>query len=125
MDREVQREHEQRLAAEGWASLNQVLGVHGLDADHLRALHVHAQAPGPELLDSVMRIKLEQRIRNVVRCLRAGDPVDDIPVLQHIQSLPGATGLSYQNMAELARISALRIRTARSYEAFLGDTPQI
>lgn len=81
--------------------IDQALSIHGLDANHLRALHVHTQAPGAELQDSVMRIRLDQRIRNVIRCLRGGAPVDDTTVLQHAQHLPGAAGLSDQDLAEL------------------------
>lgn len=82
--------------------IDQVLGIHGLDADYLRALHVHAQAPDAELHDSVMRIRLDRRIRSVVRCLREGQPVDDITVLQHVDLLQGVAGLSGQDLAELA-----------------------
>ncbi|MEG0858311.1 MAG: NEL-type E3 ubiquitin ligase domain-containing protein [Pseudomonas sp.] len=171
--------------------IDQVLNIHGLHADHLRALHVYALAPEAELQDSVMRVSLDQRIRNVVRCLRSGEPVEDITMLQHVQVLPGAAGVSDQQLAELAwsqrrplfqqlyenmqnsegpatatlrrvfpslhgraaddllrmasaadrqflvdtarvplrlaeaaRISVRRIRTARAYEAFIVDVPQ-
>ena len=79
-----------------------VLSIHGLGNDDLRALHVYAQAPSPELQDSVTRIRLDQRIRNLVRRLRSGESVEDITVLHHAQGLPGAAGLSDQNLAELA-----------------------
>ncbi|WP_342625278.1 NEL-type E3 ubiquitin ligase domain-containing protein [Pseudomonas alkylphenolica] len=79
-----------------------VLSIHGLGNDHLRALHVYAQAPSAELQDSVMRIRLDQRIRDLVRRLRSGESVEDITVLHHAQGLPGAAGLSDQNLAELA-----------------------
>lgn len=82
--------------------IDQALSIHGLDANHLRALHVHAQAPGAELQDSVLRISLDQRIRNLIRGLRAGEAVDDATVLQHAQLMPGAAGLSDQDLAELA-----------------------
>ncbi|WP_422420168.1 NEL-type E3 ubiquitin ligase domain-containing protein [Pseudomonas sp. GZD-222] len=82
--------------------IDQVLSIHGLHADHLRAMHVHALAAEAELQDSVMRIRLDQRIRNVLRCLRSGEPVEDITVLQHVQVLPGAAGVPDQQLAELA-----------------------
>ena len=81
--------------------INQALSIHGLSAVELRALHMHAQVPLTEVLDSVKRIKLDQRIRDVVGCLRAGQRVEDITVLQHAQRLPGAAGLSDQHLAEL------------------------
>jgi len=75
---------------------------HGLTANDLRGLHVQARAPDAGLLDSVQRICLEQRVRDMVSRLRAGLPVEDLMVRQHAELLAGASRLSDQALAELA-----------------------
>ena len=82
--------------------IDEVMSFHGFGADQLRALHVYGRAPQPGLLDSAERSRLDRRIRAMVSRLRGGEQVDDITVLQHAQSLPGANGLSDQALAELA-----------------------
>lgn len=171
--------------------IDHVLNAHTLNADNLRAMHMHGLAPDAALLDSVMRLRLDQRIRDVVRCLRSGEDVIDLPLLKFAQRLPGTGGLngsaladaawtqrrqwfqaaytSFQDtaqsgaealrrlftslhgpaaneliraatiadrqqlqstgkaslsLAEAARASVVRIRTARAYEALVADTPQ-
>ncbi|MGH8439724.1 MAG: NEL-type E3 ubiquitin ligase domain-containing protein, partial [Pseudomonas sp.] len=102
-----------------------VLSIHGLGSDDLRALHVYAQAPSAELQDSVMRIRLDQRIRDLVRCLRSGESVEDITVLHHAQGWPGAAELSDQNLAELAW-SERRLLFQRLYDSMQdSDGPGI
>jgi len=81
--------------------IDDVLSFHGLDADHLRALHVYARAPEPGMLDSAERSRLDRRIRQMVNRLRAGEQVEDITMLHHAQRLPGAAALSDQALAEL------------------------
>ncbi|MCV9920398.1 NEL-type E3 ubiquitin ligase domain-containing protein [Pseudomonas sp. BT-42-2] len=82
--------------------IDQVLSCHGLEADHLRALHVSDKPALAGLLDSVLRCRLDARIRRLVGHLRSGKKVEDITVLQHAQRLTGASGLSDQALAELA-----------------------
>ncbi len=82
--------------------IDQVLLFHGLDGDDLRGLHVHAQAPSPGMLDSVQRVRLDQRIRSMVGRLRSGQAVGDVTVLDHARRLPGADGLPDQALAEWA-----------------------
>lgn len=78
------------------------LTFHGLDGDDLRALHVSGRAPDTTLADTVERILLEQRIRDMVSCLRAGMQVKDVMVRQHAELLAGAVPLPDQALAELA-----------------------
>ena len=82
--------------------IDQVLICNGLEADHLRAMHVSDQPALAGLLDSVLRCRLDARIRRLVGRLRSGEKVEDITVLQHAQRLAGAAGLADQALAELA-----------------------
>ncbi|MCE7761691.1 hypothetical protein GQL56_03455 [Pseudomonas putida] len=109
-----------RLDDEG---IDLVLLFHGLDSDDVRGLHVHAQAPTPGLLDSVQRVRLDQRIRSMIGRLRSGEPVEDPAVLDHAQRLPGAGGLPDQALAELAWTQR-RTLLQRLYEALQpSDSP--
>lgn len=82
--------------------IEQVLLFHGLDGGDVRSLHVYAQAPRPGMLDSVQRVRLDQRIRSMIGRLRSGQAVEDFTVLDHARHLQGADGLSDQALAELA-----------------------
>ncbi|WP_079227495.1 NEL-type E3 ubiquitin ligase domain-containing protein [Pseudomonas putida] len=82
--------------------VDEVLNIHGLEAEHLRALHVYGRAPEPGMLDTAERCRLAQRIRQLVNRLRAGQQVEDVTVLQHARRLPGASEASDQDLAELA-----------------------
>ncbi|RAS33942.1 MULTISPECIES: NEL-type E3 ubiquitin ligase domain-containing protein [unclassified Pseudomonas] len=81
--------------------IDEVLNIHGLEAEHLRALHVYGRAPEPGMLDTAERCRLAQRIRQLVNRLRAGQQVEDVTVLQHARRLPGASEASDQALAEL------------------------
>ncbi|MCO7565486.1 leucine-rich repeat domain-containing protein [Pseudomonas sp. S 311-6] len=105
--------------------IDQLMTAHGLEASHLRALHVQGQAPEAQLVDSVERVLLEQRIRELVGRLRGGEPVSDRFVLQHAQALPGAAGLPDQGLAELAW-NLRRPLFQRLYESAQGrDKPGV
>lgn len=82
--------------------IEQVLNFHGLQADHLRAMHVSDTPALAGVLDSVLRCRLDARIRHMVSRLRMGMAVEDITVLDHAKSLRGAAELSDQELAELA-----------------------
>lgn len=82
--------------------IDQVLLFHGLEGDDIRGLHVYAQAPHPGMLDSVQRVRLDQRIRSMIGRLRSGQAVADTTLLDHAQQLPGAAGLPDQALAEVA-----------------------
>lgn len=96
--------------------IDQVMLFHGLDGDDLRGLHVHAQAPAPGLLDSVQRVRLDQRIRDMIGHLRSGEAVQDVTVLDHAKHLPGAQGLPDQALAELVWTQR-RVLLQQLYEA--------
>lgn len=44
------------------AQIEQVMRIHGLDAEHLRGLHVHGLAPDAGLLDSVERFAIDRAV---------------------------------------------------------------
>jgi len=78
------------------------LRLHGLGADDLRGLHVHGQAPEAGLVDTVQRMGIDLRIRDLVRRLRSGQQVDDPVALQQLRALPGAGELPDPALAEFA-----------------------
>ncbi|MFK0310957.1 NEL-type E3 ubiquitin ligase domain-containing protein [Pseudomonas sp. NPDC090233] len=103
--------------------IDDVLGFHGLDADHLRALHVYARAPEPGMLDSAERSRLDRRIRQMISRLRSGEPVEDLAALECAQRLPGAVGLSDPALAELAWTQR-RVLLGQLYDALQpSDSP--
>lgn len=80
--------------------IDQVLTAHGMQVDHLRALHVQGRAPQAELVDSVMRAALDMRISQLVSRLRAGEQVEGT-ALQHARALAGNAAHAGQTFAEL------------------------
>ncbi|HDS1819189.1 TPA: hypothetical protein QEM96_003872 [Pseudomonas putida] len=103
--------------------IDEVLGFHGLNAEHLRALHVYGRAPEAGMLDSAERTRLDGWIRQMISRLRAGERVEDSTVLQHTQRLPGAAGVSDQVLAELAWDQRRRL-LGHLYEAVqASDSP--
>lgn len=52
--------------------IDQVLAIHGMEADALRGLHVCGQAPHACLVDTVSRVRLANRIKLLVSQLRGG-----------------------------------------------------
>ncbi|UBM27336.1 hypothetical protein K8374_10435 [Pseudomonas sp. p1(2021b)] len=103
--------------------IDQLLLIHGIDGDDLRGLHVRGVAPDAELVDSVMRVRLDKRIRTMVAHLRAGEPVDDLVVLQHARRLAGATELSDQDLAERAWAARRQLLQQLYESAQASDTP--
>ncbi|PVZ43663.1 NEL-type E3 ubiquitin ligase domain-containing protein [Pseudomonas sp. CC120222-01a] len=100
----------------------EVLAIHSLEEGHLRALHVLGQAPEPQLLDSVQRVLLDQRIRRLVKRLRSGlAPEDDRAALEQARNLEGSQGLSDQDLAELVwkqrRILFQRLYAAEGFHS--------
>ncbi|MEN5304110.1 NEL-type E3 ubiquitin ligase domain-containing protein [Pseudomonas sp. TWI628] len=103
--------------------IEEVLAIHRLEEQHLRALHVLGQAPEPGLLDSVQRVLLDQRIRRLVNRLRSGLPAeDDSAVLEQARHLEGGQALSDQDLAELAWTQRRTLfEHLYALEAFQGD----
>ncbi|MFJ9990253.1 NEL-type E3 ubiquitin ligase domain-containing protein [Pseudomonas putida] len=81
--------------------IDEVMLVHGINSDHLRALHVGNLPADAQLIDSVNRYTLDQRIRTLVSQLRSGQVVEDTSILGHARLLPGASDLADQALAEL------------------------
>ncbi|EKT4522554.1 hypothetical protein QEM13_001787 [Pseudomonas putida] len=81
--------------------IRQALLAHGLEEDHLRAVHVFATAPEAELTDTVHRFVLANRIVELKDRLQAGGTVTDLALLHEAQALRGATGLEGEALAEL------------------------
>ena len=82
--------------------VDEVLGIHGLGSDQLRAWHVLGRAPEPGVVDSAQRVLIDQRIRTLVARLRSGQQPEDSVVLAQLEGLEGAAGLSGQALADLA-----------------------
>nr|WP_314478333.1 NEL-type E3 ubiquitin ligase domain-containing protein [uncultured Pseudomonas sp.] len=100
--------------------IDQLLVAHGLQADHLRALHVLGHAPEALLLDSVQRMRLDRRISALLSDLRSGVHSDDGALLQQARSLPQAAGLADQALAE--RVASLRrVLFDAAYQASQGE----
>lgn len=98
----------------------EVLAIHRLEEEHLRAIHVLRQAPEPGLLDSVQRVLLDQRIRRLVNQLRSGLATgDDDAALEQARTLEGSQGLNDQDLAELIwkqrRVLFQRLYAAEAY----------
>ncbi|QVM89617.1 hypothetical protein JYG34_16480 [Pseudomonas entomophila] len=80
-----------------------VLAIHGLRTDHLREWHVRGEGPPADLLDTVVRVQLAERVRELSNRLRLGVPVEDTEVLKAAQALPGAKGVSGPALGSLAQ----------------------
>lgn len=83
--------------------IDQVMAIHGLDADQLRALHVRTDAVPAELLDTAMRVRMAERVIEVENKLRLGVPVWDFEALQAAQGLPGAADVFGPALASLVQ----------------------
>ncbi|MFV3314780.1 NEL-type E3 ubiquitin ligase domain-containing protein [Pseudomonas sp. NY15374] len=81
--------------------IDEILLAHDIQAQHLRAVHVEGRVAHGEWQDSVVRYRLDLRIRRVVRQLRGGVMPTEEAVLDQARLLPGAAGASDQALAEL------------------------
>ena len=86
--------------------IEQALAAHGTNADHLRAVHVYGQPVDPELMDTVLRIKIDHRIQGTIRDLREGAQVVDQALVEQAQSLLENSTLHGAELAD--RISVRR-----------------
>ncbi|GLO41774.1 hypothetical protein PPUN15366_34200 [Pseudomonas putida] len=71
--------------------IDQVMAIHALDADHLRALHVYGRPPEAELVDTVERLLIDRRLQALLDSLRLGQVPEDAPLLLKARALPGVT----------------------------------
>ncbi|MFJ4456272.1 NEL-type E3 ubiquitin ligase domain-containing protein [Pseudomonas sp. NPDC089392] len=80
--------------------VDQVLAIHGLDASHLRGLHVCGQPPEACLIDTVSRIVLVNRIRALVSQLRVGGQVVDIALFARVRQWGVAASMTHARLAD-------------------------
>ncbi|WP_447739660.1 dermonecrotic toxin domain-containing protein [Pseudomonas laurentiana] len=78
-----------------------VMAIHGIDADHLRGLHVCNQAPDACLVDTVSRVALTNRIQRLVDQLRSGEGVEDDALLARVRRWGSGAALTDGALAEL------------------------
>lgn len=91
--------------------IERVLMAHGMDADHLRGLHVYARAPDAELVDTVSRVRLANRLRGLVEQLRSGVEVQDQDLLESVTArldVPGDPGAALAESIWTQRRSLLQ-----------------
>ncbi|CAI3799733.1 hypothetical protein DBADOPDK_02366 [Pseudomonas sp. MM223] len=81
--------------------IDQVMAIHGLTDDHLRALHVYARPAEAGLADTVSRVVLADRIRLLTHQLAGRAQVSDTALLAHARQLEGAVGMDGQALAEV------------------------
>ncbi|MFB4390603.1 MULTISPECIES: NEL-type E3 ubiquitin ligase domain-containing protein [unclassified Pseudomonas] len=99
--------------------VSRVLLGQGLDATHLRALHVHGLAADAQLFDNVARYRIDQRIRDLMWDLGGGGEVNDGELLEHARTLLG--------LDATAPVSIVQVRAQRAalfqrvYEAEQGE----
>ncbi|CAK16109.1 NEL-type E3 ubiquitin ligase domain-containing protein [Pseudomonas entomophila] len=82
------------------ARIDQALFIHGLDASHLRGLHVLGRPAHAELLDTVNRMALAERIQGLAGQLRSGADITDLSMLAEARALPGAARMDDQALGE-------------------------
>ncbi|MBF8720261.1 NEL-type E3 ubiquitin ligase domain-containing protein [Pseudomonas guariconensis] len=82
--------------------IDQVMAIHGLDADYLRGLHVYARAPDAELVDTVQRVRLVNRVYDLASRLHYGQPILDQALLSRVRDLRPTGDTSDDNLADLA-----------------------
>ncbi|WP_313643781.1 NEL-type E3 ubiquitin ligase domain-containing protein [Pseudomonas sp.] len=105
--------------------IHQVLNMHELSADQLRALHVFSQAPSAGLIDSVIRSQLSRRIDRLLANLRRGGAVADTMLLAHAQRLPGAAQLAGERLVQHV-MQNRRVLFQQVYEAIQDtETPEM
>jgi len=81
--------------------IDQVMAIHGLEADHLRAWHVYGQRAEAGVADTVSRSLLAARIQSLGRQLRGSQAVADTALLAKARGLTGAAGKEGQALAEV------------------------
>ncbi|SPO54522.1 conserved protein of unknown function [Pseudomonas sp. JV551A1] len=88
------------------AQIDQALAIHGIEPDHLRALHVYARPAEAELVDTVQRLLIDRRIATLLQGLGTGRGVDDSELLDLARALPGAA--DHQEAALITQVRAQR-----------------
>lgn len=101
--------------------IDQVMAIHGLNEDHLRALHVYGRRAEAGMADTATRVLLAGRIQAMTRQLREGLAIEDPELLAHVRSLPGADGKSGQALADVVWAQR-RTLMQQLYETAFPDT---
>lgn len=101
--------------------VDQVMAIHDLDEDHLRALHVYGRRADAGIADTASRILLAERIQGLVRQLREGLAVTDSVLLQRVRRLSGAFGEEGQALAHVIWTQR-RTLLQQVYEEAFPDT---
>ncbi|SPO56411.1 conserved protein of unknown function [Pseudomonas sp. JV551A1] len=81
--------------------IDKVCAIHGLQTDQLRTLHIRGEGAPAELLDTVVRVQLAERVVELANCLKLGVPVVDVAALDAARALPGASDVSESALAGL------------------------
>ncbi|MBH3428101.1 NEL-type E3 ubiquitin ligase domain-containing protein [Pseudomonas alkylphenolica] len=101
--------------------IDQVMAIHGLEADQLRAWHVYGRRAEAGVTDSVIRLLLASRIQSLGRQLRSGQTITDTALLTRARGLAGAAGKDGQALADVVW-SQRRALLQRLYDEQLPDT---
>ena len=80
--------------------VDSVMAIQGIDADHLRGLHICNRAPAPCLVDTVSRVALLNRIQRLVNQLRSGEVVEDEALLARVRQWGSGEALADEALAD-------------------------
>lgn len=81
--------------------IEHVIAVHGLEASQLRALHVFGQAPEIELIDTVKRFAIANRVADLQQRLQSGEEIADRPLLLKVRELASTAELADERLAQV------------------------
>lgn len=101
--------------------IDQVMAIHDLQEDHLRALHVYGRRPDAAATDTASRILLASRIGELAQQLRSGAAVTDATLLRRARGLPGAKGQDGQSLADVVWRQR-RVLLQQWYDSDFPDT---
>jgi hypothetical protein len=101
--------------------IDQVMAIHDLTDEHLRALHVYGRRAPARLADTVSRVILAGRILRLIRQLRDGLTIADTALLAIANSLDGAAEQDGQALADVLWPQR-RVLLRQLYEAQFPDT---
>ena len=101
--------------------IDQVMAIHGLDHQHLRAWHVYGRRAEAGVADTVSRLLLASRIQRLTHELHGGLEVSDASLLTHAMGLDAAAGKTGQALADTIWAQR-RVLFQQRYEAQFPDT---
>ncbi|NIF18774.1 NEL-type E3 ubiquitin ligase domain-containing protein [Pantoea sp. Cy-639] len=83
------------------AQIADVMTAHGLEDDHLRGLHVYGRPPEAELIDTVLRVRLANRLGDLANQLQAGSQIREPALLEKVRDLLAGTMGASEDLAEV------------------------